>query len=420
MAPSVSGSSAAPVAAVVTLRRPGETGLTFLARRRSSRRGIRSRRMSRVAVVTDTTQYLPREVIERHGLHLVSLYVNWDGRTDRETDLPDFDALYAFLRSGGELPSTSQPSVGDFLAVYEPLIERGDDILSIHLSGGSPARCGAAEQARDQLIERGMAPGADGRDRLAHRRAGHGFMAVAAANAVEGGADLAGAVAAARRCARPEDHRVVDTLEFLRRGGRIGAAQAWIGSALKIKPILTIEGEITPSSACAPRGGRSTGSSRPGAAARERLRRLRHPARPGARRGRAPRRARPRDLRPRAGVHLGDRPGHRHPHRPGLLGVTGLRPDCWARLKEFRRAAAGTRPAVGVPLDPPEPPRAAARPGHPVLLAADHPPDAVHRGPVRALAVPHLPAAQAARLAADRDVPGGRALGPGQPAQPAA
>ena len=92
--------------------------------------------MSRIAVVTDTTQYLPAEVIERHGIHLVSLYVNWNGRTDREIDLPDYDGYYDFLKSAGELPTTSQPSLGDFLAVYEPLIEAGDQVLSIHLSGG--------------------------------------------------------------------------------------------------------------------------------------------------------------------------------------------------------------------------------------------------------------------------------------------
>src|SRR4051794_26929516 len=114
--------------------------------------------VSPVAVVTDTTQYLPRDVIERHGLHLVSLYVNWDGRVDREIDLSDYDEYYEFLRSGGELPSTSQPSVGDFLAVYEPLVARGDDILSIHLSGGISGTVRAAEQARDVLIEGGMAP----------------------------------------------------------------------------------------------------------------------------------------------------------------------------------------------------------------------------------------------------------------------
>jgi DegV family protein with EDD domain len=203
--------------------------------------------MSAVAVVTDTTQYLPREVIERHGVHLVSLYVNWNGRTDRESDLADYDEYYEFLRNGGDLPSTSQPSVGDFLAVYEPLVDRGDDILSIHLSGGISGTVRAAEQARDVLIERGMAA-----ERMVvidslTGCAGHGFMSIAAANAVAAGADLAGAVAAAR--AMRENLKIivmVDTLEYLRRGGRIGAARAWIGATLKVKPILTIEGEMKP------------------------------------------------------------------------------------------------------------------------------------------------------------------------------
>src|SRR5215217_453757 len=114
--------------------------------------------MPGVAVVTDTTQYLPREVIARHDISLVSLYVNWNGRTDRESDLPDYDAYYGFLRSTSELPSTSQPSVGDFLEVYEPLLEQGRDILSIHLSGGISGTVGAAEQARMALVERGIAP----------------------------------------------------------------------------------------------------------------------------------------------------------------------------------------------------------------------------------------------------------------------
>jgi DegV family protein with EDD domain len=197
-----------------------------------------------VAVVTDTTQYLPNEVIERHSIQLVSLYVNWQGRTDRESELPDYHGFYDFLRSGGELPSTSQPSVGDFLAVYEPLIERGDDIVSIHLSGGISGTVGAAEQARQALIEQGVD---ENRIVVIDSRtgcAGHGFMALAAANA-EGG--LAEKVAAAR--ALREDLQLlvaVDTLEFLRRGGRIGAARAWIGATLKVKPILTIDGEMQP------------------------------------------------------------------------------------------------------------------------------------------------------------------------------
>jgi DegV family protein with EDD domain len=203
--------------------------------------------MPRIAVVTDTTQYLPSEVIARHGIELVSLYVNWDGRTDREVDLPDYDGYYDFLRSAGELPSTSQPSLGDFLAVYEPIVERGDSILSIHLSGAISGTAGTAEQARQYLVEQGMD---ESRMVVIDSRtgcAGHGFMSVAAANAIERGADLMGAVAAARRIR--EDLQIlvmVDTLEYLRRGGRIGAASAWIGATLKVKPILTIEGEMQP------------------------------------------------------------------------------------------------------------------------------------------------------------------------------
>jgi DegV family protein with EDD domain len=203
--------------------------------------------MSGVAVVTDTTCYLPAEVAARHGLHLVSLYVNWNGRTDRELDLPDFDDYYAHLRTAAELPTTSQPSVGDFLACYEPLLDAGHDVLSIHLSGGISGTVRTAEQARQALIERGV-----GEHRILvldskTACAGHGFMAIAAANAAADGADLAGALAAARALReRLKVWFAVDTLEYLRRGGRIGAAQAWIGSALKIKPILTIEDEITP------------------------------------------------------------------------------------------------------------------------------------------------------------------------------
>ncbi len=203
--------------------------------------------MSPVAVVTDTTQYIPNEILARHGIKLVSLYVNWDGRTDRESDLGDYDAFYDHMRTAATLPSTSQPSVGDFLAVYEPLIDAGDDVLSIHLSGGISGTVGAAEQARDALIERGVAA-----ERILVLDsetgcAGHGLMAIAATNAVRDGADLAGAADAARALReRMKIIFAVDTLEYLRRGGRIGAAQAYVGSALKIKPILTIEREIQP------------------------------------------------------------------------------------------------------------------------------------------------------------------------------
>jgi DegV family protein with EDD domain len=203
--------------------------------------------MPDLALVVDSTHYLPRETAARHELHEVSLYLNWRGEARRESDIADLDAFYGELRQAADLPSTSQPSVGDFVTVYEPLLEAGREIVSVHISGAISGTVAAAEQAREQLAERGHDPA---RIAIVDSRSGCatiGLMAIAAGNAARDGADLAGAVAAAQRM-REEMKAwfAVDTLEYLRRGGRIGAAGAWLGTALKIKPILTIEGEIEP------------------------------------------------------------------------------------------------------------------------------------------------------------------------------
>ena len=92
--------------------------------------------MPDVAVVTDTTHYLPRETVAGLGVHEVSLYVNDGERQEREADIVDLGAFYDGLRTAASLPTTSQPSIGDFLAVYEPLVRDGRDIVSIHISGG--------------------------------------------------------------------------------------------------------------------------------------------------------------------------------------------------------------------------------------------------------------------------------------------
>ena len=145
------------------------------------------------------------------------------------------------------MPTTSQPSVGDFLAVYEPIIERGDDIVSIHLSAAISGTFASAEQARAHLIEKGVAPE---RIEVVDSKttcAGLAFPAIGAAGAARAGRDVAGVAQVARSVrAATKVWFAVDTLEFLRKGGRIGAAQAWVGSALKVKPILTLEAEVEP------------------------------------------------------------------------------------------------------------------------------------------------------------------------------
>jgi DegV family protein with EDD domain len=199
-----------------------------------------------VEVVTDSTHYLPADVLARHRVHVVSLYVKRGDTLERESDIADLDAFYERLRSASDVPTTSQPSVGDFLATYEPLLDAGRDIVSIHLSSAVSGTYDSALQARRQLAEKGLG----GRIAVIDSRsgaAGLGLAAIAAANRARVGLDLAAVAARAKDAAeRARIWFCLDTLEYLRRGGRVGGAQAWVGGALKIKPILTVDGEIKP------------------------------------------------------------------------------------------------------------------------------------------------------------------------------
>jgi DegV family protein with EDD domain len=203
--------------------------------------------MPSTAVVADTTSYLPPELIEKHDVRLVSLYVGIEGEHDRESDIADLHGFYERLRTSDQTVTTSQPSVGDFIAVYEPLLTEGKEIVSIHLSSGISGTYESAMQARERLMAEGK-----GGERIVVCDSrtgcgGMGLMILAAANAAEKGASAAEAnerAAALRR--ELKIWFAVDTLDYLRRGGRIGAARAWIGTTLKIKPILTLEEEITP------------------------------------------------------------------------------------------------------------------------------------------------------------------------------
>lgn len=200
-----------------------------------------------VAVVSDTTAYLSPELVERHSIGLVPLYIVFGDRTERESDITDYPAYFEELRGAEKLPTTSQPSVGDFIDVYGPRLDRGDDIVSVHISGGLSGTAEAARQAAAQL-ERDGRGGERVRVVDSHTVAGGLALCVlGAAQAADAGAGPE-AVERAAEQARSELKLwfAIDTLEFLKRGGRIGAASAWIGSTLRVKPILTVEDELTP------------------------------------------------------------------------------------------------------------------------------------------------------------------------------
>jgi DegV family protein with EDD domain len=202
---------------------------------------------TQTAVVCDTTAYLPTELLAARGVETISLYVAVDGHQERESEIVDYAGFYERLRASESGATTSQPSIGDFLAVYEPLLDEGREIVSIHISAGISGTWEAAGQARERLTAEGK--GGERIHVFDSRSAAGGMglsvLAASAAAAAEGDAE---AVLARAEQARQELKMwfAIDTLEYLRRGGRIGGARAWIGSALKIKPILTLEEEITP------------------------------------------------------------------------------------------------------------------------------------------------------------------------------
>lgn len=199
------------------------------------------------AIVCDTTAYLPDELIAEREIHRISLYVALGGEQRRELEIGDYAAFFERLRSSDEGATTSQPSVGDFIEAYAPLLDAGRDIVSIHLSATISGTYEAAVQARQQLLdeERGGE-----RIHVIDSRTGCGGMGMLVLSAAAGAAAGEDPEALVDRANRTREELrmwfALDTLEYLRRGGRIGAARAYLGSALQIKPILTLDEEITP------------------------------------------------------------------------------------------------------------------------------------------------------------------------------
>ena len=194
-----------------------------------------------IAIVCDSTSYLPDPLLEEHGVQQVSLYVSIAGEQRREREIGDYGSFFERLRASDEGATTSQPSIGDFIEVYGPLLDAGRTIVSIHLASGISGTYESASQSRQRLIDEGR--GGE-RIHVIDSRTGCGGMGMLVLAAVAAVEAVIERVGAAR-----EDLRMwfaIDTLEYLRRGGRIGAARAWMGSALQIKPILTLDDEITP------------------------------------------------------------------------------------------------------------------------------------------------------------------------------
>ena len=197
--------------------------------------------MSKIAIVTDSTAYLPAEIVRGHEIHSVPLQVIWGDETYRDGIDISPDQFYTRLPGSKINPTTSQPSPAAFREQYEKLAERGFEILSMHISSKLSGTMDSATQARESLPQLKI----ELHDSLSTSMC-LGFQIMTVMRAAEQGASLQECKALAEQARENSGVLfLLNTLEFLRRGGRIGGAQAFLGTALNLKPILEVrEGRV--------------------------------------------------------------------------------------------------------------------------------------------------------------------------------
>jgi DegV family protein with EDD domain len=194
--------------------------------------------MGKVAIVTDSSAYIPKDLVKNLNIKVVPLVVIWGNETlEDDVDITP-EQFYNRLKSAKEMPTTSQVSVPNMHKAFSGLVEQGYDVLGIFLSSKLSGTMQSAIQGRDELSA--------GKEKITlldslTTAMAMGFHVMAAAKAASQGASVNECKKIAEDAQKTSGvYFVVDTLEFLHRGGRIGGARRFLGSALNIKPILTV------------------------------------------------------------------------------------------------------------------------------------------------------------------------------------
>ena len=197
-----------------------------------------------VRVVTDSTADLPRQVAEELGIAVVPLHIHFGEETFQDGVSISTEGFYNLLTTGDILPKTSAPSSGMFIETYEQLAQETDEIVSIHISTKLSATHASAMVAREGVETPCRIEVVDSLS----ASIGLGLQVVRAAEMARAGASLDDIVEdACSTVQRTQLFGVVDTLEYLHKGGRIGRAATYLGSVLNVKPIIGVrEGIVHP------------------------------------------------------------------------------------------------------------------------------------------------------------------------------
>jgi DegV family protein with EDD domain len=197
-----------------------------------------------VRIVTDSTCDLPAHLVAEHAITVVPLTVFFGEQGFRDGVDMTGGEFYARLAAAPDLPRTSQPSAEQFIETYTRLAAESEAIVSIHISAKLSGTLNSATVARDAVRDRIPVELLDSEN----VSLGLGAIVLVAARAAQREASADEVVAVAKSAmGRIGVYAVLDTLEFLRRGGRIGRARSLLGSLLNIKPVIAVqEGEVVP------------------------------------------------------------------------------------------------------------------------------------------------------------------------------
>jgi len=194
--------------------------------------------MSKIAVVTDSTAYIPPDLVQKHNLTVTPQVLIWGEETFQDGVDIQPDEFYARLKTAKSMPTTSQVTPITMKTTFENLIDKDFDVLGIFLSAKLSGTIASAIQAKEMMGSAGEKVTYVDSNSVAMAM---GFQVLAVVRAIEDGANLEDAVALAEKARDLTGaYFAVDTLEFLHRGGRIGGAKRFLGTALNVKPVLAI------------------------------------------------------------------------------------------------------------------------------------------------------------------------------------
>jgi DegV family protein with EDD domain len=197
--------------------------------------------MKKVAIITDSSAYLPQDIVDNLGIYVVPLTLHWDGESYRDGEDIRAEEFYQRLAESDTIPTTSQTTVGEFIKLFKNLLDQDYAVLAMLISSGISGTVESALQAKEEFKD---APLEVIDSQLVSMALG--FMVIAVARAANDGASLEECKALAEAVyPRIGVYFTVDTLKYLNKGGRINTAKRLLGAALNIKPMMQIrDGKI--------------------------------------------------------------------------------------------------------------------------------------------------------------------------------